>query len=96
MTAHTPGPLVYWCSDDACMEDNCQDHNGPWRIGDHGGRGGVVAHVYTTREHAALFASAPDLLAACEAVVARWESGDLAEAARMCASAAAKARGERT
>jgi hypothetical protein len=34
-----------------------------------------------------LIAAAPDLLAACRMVVARWERGDLAEAARACQSA---------
>ncbi|MGA2617893.1 MAG: hypothetical protein ABSF26_09795 [Thermoguttaceae bacterium] len=34
-----------------------------------------------------------DLLGACQAVVQRWEHGDLAEAARMCAAAIAKALG---
>jgi hypothetical protein len=33
-------------------------------------------------------AAVPRLLAACQAVVERWEHGDLAEAARMCSEAA--------
>lgn len=43
---------------------------------------------------ASLIAAAPDLLVACEAVVASWERGDLAAAARLCAAAAGKARGD--
>ena len=34
-----------------------------------------------------LIVAAPDLLAACRKVVARWERGDLAEAARACQAA---------
>ena len=35
--------------------------------------------------------AAPQLLAACQMVVDRWEHGDLAEAARVCAAAIAEA-----
>lgn len=38
-----------------------------------------------------LMAASPKLLAACRAVVERWQSGDLAEAARMCDTAIAEA-----
>lgn len=38
-----------------------------------------------------LIAAAPELLAACRLVVERWESGDLAEAARECQAAIALA-----
>jgi len=34
--------------------------------------------------HTQMIAAVPKLLAACRAVVDRWEHGDLAEAARMC------------
>jgi hypothetical protein len=34
--------------------------------------------------YARIIAATPKLLAACQAVVDRWERGDLAEAARMC------------
>ena len=37
--------------------------------------------------YAPKIAAVPKLLAACQAVVDRWEHGDLAEAARMCAEA---------
>lgn len=37
--------------------------------------------------YAHAIAALPKLLAACQAVVARWEHGDLAEAARQCAEA---------
>lgn len=38
-----------------------------------------------------LMTASPRLLAACRLVVARWESGDLAEAARACGAAVAAA-----
>jgi hypothetical protein len=37
--------------------------------------------------YAQMIAAVPKLLAACKMVVDRWEHGDLAEAARMCAEA---------
>lgn len=37
--------------------------------------------------YARIIAAVPRLLAACRAVVERWEQGDLAEAAQMCAEA---------
>ena len=37
--------------------------------------------------YAPMIAALPKLLAACQAVVANWEHGDLAEAARLCAEA---------
>jgi hypothetical protein len=45
------------------------------------------------QEYAQLIAAAPKLLAACQAVVERWEQGDLAEAARLCSAAVAAATG---
>jgi hypothetical protein len=42
---------------------------------------------------ARLIKAAPELLEACRAVLERWESGDLAGAARMCQSAVEKAEG---
>lgn len=41
--------------------------------------------------NARLATAAPDLLAACQLVVTRWEHGDLAEAARACSDAIADA-----
>ena len=41
--------------------------------------------------YAHMIAAVPKMLAACQAVVERWEHGDLAEAARMCAKAAEQA-----
>jgi hypothetical protein len=41
-----------------------------------------------------LMKAAPELLEACRAVLERWESGDLAGAARMCQAAIAKAERE--
>ena len=37
--------------------------------------------------YAGMIAAVPKLLAACQAVVANWEQGDLAQAARLCAEA---------
>ena len=39
--------------------------------------------------NAQLIAAAPKMYAACQAVIQRWETGDLAEAARMCSEALA-------
>jgi hypothetical protein len=42
-----------------------------------------------------MIAAVPKMLAACRAVVERWQHGDLAEAARMCGEAVdAAIRGE--
>jgi len=41
--------------------------------------------------NARLIAAAPRLFDACRMVVERWETGDLAEAARMCQAAIAEA-----
>jgi hypothetical protein len=49
--------------------------------------------VPPTLAFARLAAAAPKLLAACRMVVARWEKGDLAEAARACQAAVALAEG---
>jgi hypothetical protein len=43
--------------------------------------------------YAHMIAAVPKLLAACQAVVERWEHGDLAEAARMCSEAVETAIG---
>lgn len=43
--------------------------------------------------NAHLIAAAPDMLTAAKAVIARWESGDLAAAVRDLAAAIAKAEG---
>jgi len=47
-------------------------------------------------EDARLLAAAPDLLEAAELVIARWEHGDLAEAARKLGAAIFRARGDVT
>ena len=39
------------------------------------------------QRYARMIDAFPKLLAACQAVLARWEEGDLAEAARMCSEA---------
>lgn len=39
-----------------------------------------------------LIAAAPELLAACQSIIANWERGDLAAAARQCADAISKAQ----
>jgi len=43
------------------------------------------------QRYAQMIAAAPRLVAACRAVVDRWEHGDLADAARMCAEAVRQA-----
>jgi hypothetical protein len=45
--------------------------------------------------YARMIAAVPRLLAACQAVVDRWEHGDLAEAARMCSEAVQAAVGDK-
>lgn len=42
--------LVFWCADDACEEDNCTRHGGPYRVGTHGDSGGVIEEVQTATE----------------------------------------------
>ena len=88
---HTPGPwedngngLIYGqCTGDddeaPFVADVCNDPN-----------------AYTDQEQAngRLIVAAPDLLAACRMVVARWERGDLAEAARCCQAAVELATGD--
>jgi hypothetical protein len=44
-------------------------------------------------DHLRLCLAAPDLLAAAEKVVTRWEQGDLAEAVRALSAAVAEAKG---
>lgn len=60
----------------------------------------IVSMVFANPEltvlsegNARLIAAAPDLLEAGRLVLARWESGDLAEAVRLLGAAAAKAEG---
>ena len=48
---------------------------------------GRVASPEQQAANGRLIVAAPDLLAACRMVVARWERGNLAEAARACQSA---------
>jgi hypothetical protein len=68
---------------------------GPWHEAKSGNHQGLVvdeetgANIAVTydKAHAQLVAKAPRLRDACRAVVERWEKGDLAEAARMCAAA---------
>jgi hypothetical protein len=82
MSEHTPGP---WIPSASRVNAN-NDESICWIAP-------LVGHdVCGDREiaNARLIAAAPDLLAACRAVVERWESGDLAEATRMCAAAIAK------
>ena len=55
--------------------------------------GRTVAVAYDEKD-APLIAAAPELLAAIEDIVKRWESGDLAAAVRHGAAMAKKARGE--
>lgn len=85
--AHTPGPwhvFQQFGVNSICSEDNT-----------------ILAVVEKWEgdcrdEEAAnadLLAAAPILLEACMAVVANWESGDLAAAAQQCAAAIGRAKG---
>ena len=56
---------------------------------------GRIASPEQQAANGRLIVAAPDLLAACRMVVARWERGDLAEAARACQSAVELATAER-
>ena len=47
----------------------------------------VSARDLEGERYAHMIAAVPKLLAACQAVIERWEHGDLAEAARMCSEA---------
>lgn len=92
-SAHTPGPWYF-----------SADRNG-FYVGKafNGEMTAVIAKLRRFRANpnwekeyvpnARLIAAAPKLLEACRAVVNAWESGDLAAAARLCASAVEKAEG---
>jgi hypothetical protein len=54
---------------------------------------GRVASPEQQEANGRLIVAAPELLAACRMVTARWERGDLAEAARACQTAVALATG---
>jgi len=53
----------------------------------------VSARDLEGERYAHMIAAVPKLLAACQAVVDRWEHGDLAEVARMCHAAMETAPG---
>jgi len=94
-TELTPGPWR-WLADRILMADHGKRPIVMASKSDLETRGPDGTLIPLVKEHpiARLIESAPDLLEACEAVVASWERGDLAEAARMCATAAKKARGQ--
>ena len=86
---HTPTPWVF--------DDTLKYHRYPVIR-----RNGVVIAVLSQSStmkpevfaaNAALLEAAPDLLAAGQAVIAHWESGDLAESVRQLATAILKATG---
>ena len=56
----------------------------------------VAAWDLEGERYARMIAAVPKLLAACQAVVDRWEHGDLAEAARLCRAAVEVALGPRS
>jgi hypothetical protein len=55
---------------------------------------GRIASPEQQAANGQVIAAAPDLLAACRMIVARWERGDLAEAARACQAAVEVATGD--
>ncbi len=95
--SHTPGP---W----GIVQDAPLNPKSRYSIGSRQPNGFAI-YVCTIRTerslildgketaNARLIAAAPELIEACRAVVERWESGNLAEATRMCAAAIAKAEG---
>lgn len=54
-------------------------------------RPGSPTTAETMEANARLFAHAPELYAACQAILDNWENGDLAAAAQLCAAAVRKA-----
>lgn len=54
---------------------------------------GRIASPAQQKANGRLIVAAPELLAACRMVIARWERGDLAEAARACQAAVELATG---
>ena len=82
MTTHTPGPWKHVAV------------AGGWD-GVANSTGAVICKLAENNPaNARLIASAPDLLAAGEAVLARWGNGNLSAAIQQLAAAIAAARGE--
>lgn len=84
-TKHTPGPWKQVGGTEVWEERNV------YRICKCSGSYGPKADAM--RFNARLITAAPELLAACQAIVATWERGDLAAAARQCQAAIDKAKG---
>ena len=89
MSKHTPGPWI------ALRERTAGTFFNSYAIMQ---RDEIIAHTTTdigakTEADARLIAAAPDLLAACEALVAGWEH-NLTEPMALVRAAIAKARGE--
>jgi hypothetical protein len=88
---HTPGP---WdCDLDYIVAPDPNGRHPDIYIAEiaHSDDEGRVVSYEEQHANRQLIAAAPDLLAACQMVINRWEQGDLAEAARACADAIAKA-----
>ena len=99
--SHTPGP---WFASGDLIVGGCYIPSNPKAKAGHYEIAKVISQEkpglypwmpdYPTYEaNSRLIEAAPDLLAACEAVVAAWESGDLAAAASQCSAVIAKATG---
>jgi hypothetical protein len=86
--AHTPGPWNYAKSDFGDERFSIYA-NGPLAYSASAADYGDAALA-----NARLIAASPNLLAACQAVVTAWESGDLAAAARQCQAAISAATGK--
>lgn len=94
MSEHTQGPWK--------VSRNGNRREGGFNIGQHPAHlqpdgstySLLIAGAVRRSEDARLIAAAPDLLEAAKLVVARWETGDLAEAVRSLSVAIAKAEGD--
>jgi hypothetical protein len=88
---HTPGPWAY-DMDFIVAPDPSGRHPDIYiaEIAD-SDEEGRIASLEQQDANRKLIAAAPRLLDACRMVVERWETGDLAEAARTCSAAIAEA-----
>ena len=93
-TKHTPGPFTD-CGEGTLLHPSSHRPITTRVIEAKGW--GRIAEVYDysneSEDNFRLLLAAPKMLSACRAVVAAWEHGDLAAAARACADAIAKAEG---
>jgi hypothetical protein len=90
-TTHTPGPWMHdWQFIVAPDPDGIHPDIYIAEIAE-SDEEGRVASLEQQEANKRLIAAAPALLAVCQMVIARWERGDLAEAARACSEAVALA-----